>query len=73
MTTEADNAWPRVDRQAFSVTSVSNEADDAAYWRTRTPLERLRAVELNRQVVYGYGLTPPRFQRVLEITELPRG
>ncbi len=70
MMKEADSVWPPVDRQAFSVTSVSNETEDTAYWHARTPQERLRAAELNRQVVYGYGLAPPRFQRVLEVIKL---
>ena len=72
MTTEDESGWPPIDRHAFSVTSISNETEDTAYWHARTPQERLRAAELNRQVVYGYGHTPPRFQRILEITELAR-
>ena len=56
----------RVDRSALTVTGL-NESDEDAYWNAKTPLERLAAVEINRQIVYGYHSTPPRFQRVLEV------
>ena len=57
---------PRVDRTVMTVTDL-NQNDDDQYWRLRTPLERLQAIELNRQAVYGYRNNPPRFQRFLEI------
>jgi len=45
----------RVDRTAFSVTTLSEaEKGDLAYWRSRTPDERLAALELSRQIAYGY-------------------
>ena len=68
------SSWPRLDRTAVSTVSSFEEADrlDRAYWWSRTPLERLQALELSRQVAYGYGngKPVPRFQRVLEIAEL---
>lgn len=63
---EIDNQEPRVNRNAFSVVNL-HDADDDAYWRSRSLEERLEAIEINRQIIYGYGQTPPRFQRVLEI------
>ena len=56
----------RVDRTVLTVTGL-NENDEDAYWRSKTPLERLEAMEINRRIVYGYFSNPPRFQRVLEI------
>ena len=61
----------KMDKSAFSVASLHDEPDEVAYWRSKTPSERLEAVELMRQVVYGY--TPAsaaRLQRVLELAEL---
>lgn len=59
-------AEPQVDRTVLTVTSLG-EDDEDHYWWSRTPLERLEAIEINRQVVYGYLNTPPRFQRLLEV------
>ena len=60
----------RLDKTAFSVTSLREEGDDRAYWLSRTPLERLEAAELMRQVNYGYDPTTARLQRVLEVVKL---
>ncbi len=60
----------RMDRSAFSVRSLSDEPDEKAYWRSRTPLERLEALELMRQIIYGYDPATTRLQRVLEVVEL---
>lgn len=61
----------RADKEAFSVLSSFEEADadDKAYWHSRTPQERMAALELMRQINYGYDPTTERLQRVLEIVE----
>ena len=59
----------KVDRSAFVVTSLY-ESDEKEYWLSKTPEERLQALELMRQIVYGYDPATARLQRVLEITEL---
>ena len=61
----------RVDKEAFSVMSSFEEADaaDKAYWHSKTPQERMAALELMRQINYGYDPTTERLQRVLEIAE----
>ena len=63
---------PRVDRTAFSVVSSFEEAEaeDAAYWASRTPAERMAHLELLRRINYGDAATE-RLQRVLEITWAP--
>ena len=60
----------KVNRSAFSVGSLHDESDEKAYWLARTPLERLEAVEIMRQTLYGYDPTTARLQRVLAITQL---
>ncbi|MBC8459838.1 MAG: hypothetical protein H8D67_17745 [Deltaproteobacteria bacterium] len=60
----------RMDKTAFSVTSLFDESDEKAYWLSKTPDERLEAMELMRQIIYGYNPSSCRLQRVFEIAEL---
>jgi hypothetical protein len=60
----------RVDRSAFEVVSLDEEGDERAYWRSRSPEERMEALELMRQIIYGYDPATTRLQRVFEIAEL---
>ena len=61
----------RMDKEEFSVLSSFQEADEAdkAYWHSKSPQERMAALELMRQINYGYDPTTERLQRVLEIVE----
>jgi hypothetical protein len=61
---------PKLDKTAFSVGTVTETSDEKAYWLTRTPQERLAALEWMRQVNYGYDPATDRLQRVLTITDL---
>jgi hypothetical protein len=56
-----------VDRSAIEVVALEQEGDKRAYWWAKTPAERLIALEIMRQIVYGYDPTTTRLQRVLEI------
>jgi hypothetical protein len=60
----------RLNRSAFRVDSLSDASDEKAYWRSKTPLERLYALESMRQIIYGYDPATTRLQRVLEVAEL---
>ena len=62
----------RVDRNAFSVSNLA-EAEQATldYWRQRTPDERLEALELSRQIAYGYDPTARGLSRFFEVVEFP--
>src|ERR1039458_323762 len=46
----------RLDRSVFEVGSLDDEDPDKAYWQTRSPQERMEALELLRQIIYGYDL-----------------
>ncbi len=61
----------KMDKEKFSVLSSFEEADaaDKAYWHSKTPQERMEALELMRQINYGYDPTTERLQRVLEVAE----
>ena len=63
----------KVDRTALSVGSLRDESDEKAYWMSRTPHERLEAMELMRQINYGYDPATDRLQRVLEVAQLTPG
>ena len=60
----------RVDRTAFSVVSLHDEDSDLQYWLSRTPEERLEALEIMRQIVFGYDSETARIEKVIEILSL---
>jgi hypothetical protein len=62
-------AQTKLDRTHFSVAKLK-EADEKAYWLSKSPAERLEAVELMRQIIYGYDPTRTRLQRVLTVVSL---
>lgn len=57
----------QMNRHALEIASLEDEGDDLAYWLTRTPAERLEALELLRQIHYGYDSLTARLQRVLDV------
>ncbi len=59
----------RMDKTIFSVASLNDESDEKAYWRDQLPVDRLRALELMRQVMYGYDPTTTRLQRILTVVK----
>ena len=59
----------RVDRTAFSIASLKDKSDEIAYWAAKSPEERLEALEIMRQIIYGYDPSTERLQRVFEITQ----
>jgi hypothetical protein len=63
-----------MDRSALSIGGLHDESDEKSYWLSKTPEERLAALELMRQIVYGYEYaTAPRLQRVFAIAERSSG
>jgi hypothetical protein len=46
-------AKTKLDRTHFSVAKL-NDSDEKAYWLSKSPAERLEALELMRQMIYGY-------------------
>lgn len=55
----------RMDRTVVKVAKLTEPSDDLEYWLTKSPQERLAAVELMRQIAYGYDRDTERLQRVL--------
>jgi hypothetical protein len=59
----------RVDRSAIEIRSTTDRLSDRDYWLSRTVEERFEALELLRQIAYGYDPDTERLQRVLEVAE----
>jgi hypothetical protein len=64
------NKSPRLDKTVFSTVSLEEaDQDEAAFWLSKTPYERLEAQETLRQIFYGYDSNTLRLQRFFEIAE----
>ena len=62
--------FPRLDKTVFSVISLEEaDNDEVEFWLSKTPDERLDALETLRQIFYGYDPTTIRLQRLFEIAE----
>jgi hypothetical protein len=57
-----------IKKTAFTVTSL-DESDEKAYWLSKAPYERLVAIEVMRQIIYGYDPSTTRLQRVFTDTQ----
>ena len=62
----------KMDKTQFSVARLSEESDEAAFWQTQSPEARLEALELMRQVMYGYDPSTARLEKLFEIASLER-
>lgn len=62
-------AKTKLDRMHFSVAKL-NDSDEKAYWLSKSPAERLEAVELMRQMIYGYDPIRDRLRRILTVVRL---
>lgn len=61
----------KLNKKAIKVSPL-NENDEKDYWRAQTPADRLKAVEINRRIVYGYAHISPRFQGFFEVAQLQK-
>jgi hypothetical protein len=62
-------AKTKLDRTHFSVAKLG-DSDQKAYWLSKSPAERLEAVELMRQMIYGYDPARDRLKRILTVVRL---
>lgn len=60
----------KMDKTAFSISTIDDESDEKQYWLSKTPAERVRGVEIMRQMLYGYDPLTARLQRFFETAEL---
>jgi hypothetical protein len=57
-------------KRVLSIGNLADEGNDKAFWLSKTPDERMEALELLRQTIYGYDPSTARVQRVLKVVEL---
>jgi hypothetical protein len=62
-----------LDRTALVITSVADAPNDTHFWMSKSPSERLAALEFMRQTMYGYNPITTRLQRVLTVTQRSAG
>ena len=60
----------KIDRRVFETTTLDAANDDKLYWLSRTPAERMQALQFLREVNYGKDAATARLQRVLTVAEL---
>jgi hypothetical protein len=59
----------RMDKTAFSVISLKDAGADKEFWRLQSTTARLQALELMRQVMYGYDPISDRVERVFALID----
>ena len=63
-----DNDKFRLNRSAFSVVSMEEQDhEEKTFWHDKSTAQRLEALEITRQMIYGYDPATTRLQRVLEV------
>ncbi|MBN1382039.1 MAG: hypothetical protein JXA41_10215 [Deltaproteobacteria bacterium] len=61
---------PSLDKRIVKVTSLDDLEEEKEYWISKTPVERIEAVEINRRMIYGEDRVTSRLQRFFETSEL---
>ncbi len=64
-----DSDFLKVDRSYFKISQLTDISDEITFWQSKTPQERLEAIEIMRQIIYGYNPSTTRLQRILEIVQ----
>lgn len=59
----------RLDRSVVEVVTLADQGDDGLYWSKQPAEARLAALEVMRQIVYGYSPGTTRLQRFVEVFE----
>lgn len=58
-----------MDKRAFKISCIY-DGDDHDFWKKKTYLERIEALEKLRKTIFGYDPSTSRLQRTLRITQL---
>ena len=62
---------PSLNKKIMKITSLDDIEEERKYWISRSPLERIEAIEINRRMIYGKDRIASRLQRFLETSERP--
>lgn len=60
-----------MNKKIFKVTPLA-KSEDYEFWRNKTFLQRIAALEKLREIVFGYDPSTERLQRVLRVTQLKK-
>ena len=61
---------PSLNKKIVNVTSLDDIEEEKNYWFSKSPLERIEAIEINRRMIYGQDRVTSRLQRFFETAEL---
>ncbi len=61
---------PRLNKDIVKITSLNDIEEEKRYWMSKSPIERIEAIEINRRMIYGRDRVASRLQRFLETAEL---
>ena len=61
---------PSLDKRIVKVTSLDDTEEEKKYWISKTPVERIEAIEIHRRMIYGEDRVTSRLQRLFETSEL---
>jgi hypothetical protein len=61
---------PRFNKQILRVTSLNAIEEEKRYWMSKSPLERIEAIEINRRMIYGRDRVTSRLQKIYETAAL---
>ena len=61
---------PSLNKNIVNVTSLDDIEEEKNYWFSKSPFERIEAIEINRRMIYGQDRVTSRLQRFFEAAEL---
>ena len=61
---------PGLNKKIVKVTSLDDIEEEKRYWMSKSPLERIEAIEINRRMIYGRDRVTSRLQKFFETAEL---
>ena len=64
-------AEERIQKNIFEIVDLK-DAEDIDYWRKKSPVERIEAIEFMRKVMFGHDRVSQRLQRIFTVVELKK-
>lgn len=60
-----------MDKKTFKVSPL-HEKDESKFWKNKTYLDRIEALEELRKTIFGYDPSTARLQRTITVTKLKK-
>jgi len=54
---------PSLNKEIVRVTSLNDIEEKKRYWMSKSPIERIEAIEINRRMIYGQDRVASRLQK----------